>query len=344
MGFFALVSTLERLTPAATRVGGDGPVETEVLRFRNDPSMGFRSGDVTEARVREVARDPKSPWAGRREVVEITTAFLGLTGSVSPLPLHIPAEIAQDASLSSNPQRDFLDVFHHRLVSLLYRLWTRYQYAREFLSDGSDAWSPRVLALCGFDAYENGTRSVLRSESPRLPVPAHELLRLVPLLMQHTRTARTVELALCDLLRDALREDLGDRAVRIEHLTGGLVTLDDAARMRLGTQTSVLGRSSLLGSRAPDRTSGFTVHLQLAAHAELSAFMAGGARLKQLRAVVTHLVRDPLDFDVVVESAGRSAEGFALGRVPLGRATWLRGRGEPRRFTVRGVAQLHSSI
>src|SRR5690349_16982663 len=103
-GFFALISTLERLQPSAERVGGYGPVAQEALRFRNDPSMGFSASDVSDAAIIKV-----DGAGGRsREVVEVTTTFLGLTGSVSPLPLHIPAEVAHESG-PRNVQRDFLD-------------------------------------------------------------------------------------------------------------------------------------------------------------------------------------------------------------------------------------------
>src|SRR5690349_8074722 len=79
MGFFALVSLLERMTSGAVRIGGDGPPERELLRFRNDPSMGFPASDVVHAAVREVPRSPRNRFAGEREVVEIVTSFMGLT-------------------------------------------------------------------------------------------------------------------------------------------------------------------------------------------------------------------------------------------------------------------------
>ncbi|HMI94331.1 MAG TPA: type VI secretion system baseplate subunit TssG, partial [Polyangiales bacterium] len=245
MGFFALVSLLERMSSDAVRVGGDGPPEREVLRFRNDPSMGFQASDVVHAAVRDVPRSPRDRNAGEREVIEIVTSFLGLTGAVSPLPLYIPAEVAQDPN-PNGVQRDFLDVFHHRLISLLYRLWTRYQLAREHLSDGGDAWTPRMLALTGFDGY-GSQRS--------LPLPPRALLMLTPLLCWHARSARTLELA----LRMVLREDLHEDAIKIEQFMGGRVRLDDAQTMRLGLANAMLGRDTVLGGRASDRTSSFAI-------------------------------------------------------------------------------------
>jgi len=334
--FFALIATLERLTPSAARVGGDGPVAEELLRFRHDPSMGFSASDVVSASIQEVARRPSAPREGRREVVEIVTSFLGVTGSVSPLPLYLSAEVAQDSS-SRSVQRDFLDIFHHRLLSLLYRLWMRYQQGREALSDSSDPWAKRVAALCGFDAYD---------EHASLPLPLPELLRLAPLLAGGGRTARTLQLALQISLRDDLEQDeLGELAMpEIAQLVGGFVSLDDAQRMRLARATAVLGRTSVLGSRARDRSSSFAIELRLRPDADATAYMAKGARLSVVRQVVTSILREPLDFELRVTVGKSGHAGFALrdaaspARSALGRQTWLRGRADEQRFTVQAVA------
>lgn len=337
-GFFALVATLERLTPGAARVGGDGPVAEEALRFRHDPSMGFSASDVVGAAIREVARKPSAPREGRREVVELLTSFLGVTGSVSPLPLYIPAEVAQDPA-PRGVQRDFLDIFHHRLLSLLYRLWTRYQHAREALSDHSDPWAKRALALAGFDAFD---------ARAALPAPPSELLRLVPLLASGARTARTLELALGVILRDDLElgEDGAPIEPRIEQLVGGFVALDEAQRMRLSTATAVLGRTAILGGRARDRSSAFAIELRLRSGVDATSYMARGDKLEQVRKVLVHLVREPLDCELRVAIGASGHAGFALRRAgagsgagasALGRQTWLRGRTQEQRFTVSAV-------
>lgn len=334
--FFALVATLERLTPAAARVGGDGPVDQEVLRFRHDPSMGFSASDVVEASIREVAKKPSSPWEGRREVIELLTSFLGVTGSVSPLPLYIPAEVAQ-APTPHGVQRDFLDIFHHRLLSLLYRLWMRYQIGREALSDNSEPWAKRIAALSGFDAYDERTE---------LPLPLGELLRLAPLLAGGARTARTLELALQIVLRDDLELDADGRPIapRIEQLVGGYVALDDSQRMRLARASAVLGRTAVLGSRARDRSSTFAIELRLRPEVDASAYMAKGAKLERVRKVAVNMLREPLDCELRVTVARTGHTGFALRgaatdapRSGLGRQTWLRGRTDEQRFVVPSV-------
>jgi len=173
-----------------------------------------------------------------------------------------------------------------------------------------------MLALTGFDGY-GSQRS--------LPLPPRALLMLTPLLCWHARSARTLELA----LRMVLREDLHEDAIKIEQFMGGRVRLDDAQTMRLGLANAMLGRDTVLGGRASDRTSSFA-----------TAYMLGGKQLELVRAVVVNIVREPLEFDLKVEVAAGAQGGFSLGKgATLGGRTWLRGGGSVQRFTVREVVE-----
>jgi type VI secretion system protein ImpH len=329
-GFFALVATLERLTPDAVRIGGDGPLAREALRFRHDPSMGFSAGDVVSGSLCDVS--PATPLGDGREVIELMTSFLGVTGSVSPLPLYIPAEVAQDPS-PHGVQRDFLDTFHHRLLSLLYRLWMRYHMGREALSDASDAWANRTLALSGFDAYD---------ARAALPLSRGELLRLAPLLAGNPRTAHTLELALQIVLQDDLERNEGGEPMRprIEQLVGTFVAIDDAQRMRLSRNSAVLGRTAVLGGRARDRASAFAIAIRLRPGVDETTYMARGEKLEVVRRVVVSLLPEPLDCELRVTVGAGGQTGFALSRATpstLGRQTRLRGRANEKSFTISSV-------
>ena len=58
-GFFWLVSVLERLVPAAPRVGGFGPAADESLRFRHDPLLVFNTSDVSDVKVDGYFEEPR---------------------------------------------------------------------------------------------------------------------------------------------------------------------------------------------------------------------------------------------------------------------------------------------
>src|SRR5690606_14229975 len=109
--FFRLIYLLERTFPEAPRIGHTGPAKREMIRVRGETSLVFSPSDVTDF---DYVR-----YADGERRARVDAAFLGLYGSVSPIPPHFAEEIAL-AAYQDGPQpvRELLDVIHHRLFSL----------------------------------------------------------------------------------------------------------------------------------------------------------------------------------------------------------------------------------
>ncbi|MEM9188094.1 MAG: type VI secretion system baseplate subunit TssG [Myxococcota bacterium] len=320
--FFELVSLLERLTPDAERVGSSGPPSAEAIRFRHMPDLSFAAGDFAAGelkRVPSIADDPLSP---PKFLIELSTTFLGLGGATSPLPSYMTEEIAQEDPHVA-VRRDFLDVFHHRLISLLFRLWSRYNYAREFQSDLADPWTRRTLAFVGCDPYEL---------EPSEHIPRWMLLRLTPLLVGRNRGARSLEVA----LQQILGTDLPELKVGVKQFVGGWVPMDDDERCALGKDNNRLGVDALLGKRVFDRTGNFAVCLEPVPANAYPRLLKDGDLLPVVRDVVRLFSRDGMDFDlelVLDEDAVPTMTLSAGGGSTLGKNSWLRG-GERKAQTV----------
>lgn len=307
--FFAVMEQLERHTRDSVRVGGEGPVEREAIRFRHDPNLAFSAGDISAASVREV---PARAGAPARQVIDLTTTFLGLIGAVGPLPLHIADELAQDSS-EAQVQRAFLDVFHHRLISLFYRSWVRHKIAHEHPSGEPDLWSLRLLALLGVDRYGRPGRAGL---------PTHVLLRCAPMLIQRARNGETLKV----VLAAALADNLADATIDVEQFAGGWSALDADSRMRLGVANHALGRGTTLGSRVMDRAGHFLIRIGPLPHSSYAAFTDGGQALDTVDACVNLVVREPLDYEIELSLRGDETPPFCLSTsrpARLGRETWL---------------------
>ncbi|HLK99772.1 MAG TPA: type VI secretion system baseplate subunit TssG [Myxococcaceae bacterium] len=313
--FVPLVGLLERLTSSAARVGGDGPPSEEAIRFRHDPAMTFSAGDVSEVKLVPRITAWGEEQKGPRHVFEVVTTFLGLTGSASPLPGYMVEEIAQEDP--DRPlRREFLDLFHHRVVSLLYRALTHYLVEAETTRAGDDAWSRRVLALSGLDTYERG---------PTVGLSVDQLLRLAPLLATRARTARTLELALMDVLRD----ELGEAKVSVQQFAGSWVEVETEQRMKLGKLNSHLGRSSMLGGRLFDRAGKFIIGISPLDGATYHRLLPEGDLSPLVREVVTLVVRDPLECAMELGVREDVLGAFQITQkntARLGRNTYLGGR------------------
>jgi type VI secretion system protein ImpH len=322
-GFFPLVAFLERLTADAARVGDLGPVLEERIRFRHDPSLGFPSSDVSAVVLREVPTRQDDPES-RRPIFEVSTTFLGLTGSASPLPLHMVEEVTQEDP-DDAVRREFLDLFHHRLLSLLYRIESRYRVTRELTASCTDQWSRRLLALSGFDTYERAWPGIL---------PPWRILRIACLLVSRVRTAEKLEMA----LQDVLAEELEGARVKVRQFVGRWVDID--ARMQLGRVNNLLGRNTLLGGRAYDRMGRFQVEIGPLSPRTYWRLMADGDLYPLAREVVSLFVRDPLEYTFELFLSESVTHTFTLSSgwpSRLGRDTWL-GTNRQNWLTVPGAA------
>jgi type VI secretion system protein ImpH len=312
--FFPLVSFLERLTSGAQPLGGDGPASEEGIRFRHDPAMTFSAGDVVQVKAREERIRPNDPDSPTRMLFEVVTTFLGLTGSVTPLPLYVAEEVAKEAADENTIRRDFLDVFHHRLLSLVYRIRSRYDLGSGFTAGADDRWSQRLLALGG-----------LPKQRPGSLVPAWRLLRLSPLLSTRARTALGLEAC----LSDALEDHLGQGKVEVKQFAGSWADLEIAQRLQLGRANHALGKNAVLGSKVYFRAGSFLIRLGPLDEKTYRRFLVDGDLRPVVAEVVQTYLADPLEYQLELWLAKEAGVGFRLqarGGSRLGRDTWLGGK------------------
>ena len=306
-GFVPLVAYLEELAGprARARLGEDGPPEDEAIRLRHDPSLTFSAGDVKH--VRDLR-----PGGDSHVAFEVLTTFLGVTGAVSPLPGYLPEAVAREDP--DHPiQRDFLDIFHHRLLSLLYRLLSKYSPTREYRADGQDEWSRRIQKLVGVDPATSAATTTA--------LPTWRLLRLAPLLMGR-RSARC--LALC--LEDTLGPDLEGAHIDIVQFTGAWLRLPADQRPRLGQVNSRLGVDAILGARVADRAGRFRIVMGPASASLHARFRPGGDLLARLHETVALVLTDPIGYDIELVLSDDAVPALRLGHSHLSRDTWLGGR------------------
>lgn len=301
--FFALVRRIESTLPAQRRVGGEAMPADEWLRFRAWDSVGFAPRDV-------IAFEPASDDGPHRIVV----GFMGLYGPTSPLPAHINERAIVDEETGRN-LRDVLDVFNHRFVSLLVRIWRKYRYFLDYRPGGSDPTSRKVMALAGLDRD---------TEGPFGTIEPARLLRYAGLLAMPTSPAATLTAIVSDYF-DGLASDVEPMVLR-------WVAIPLAQRTRLGTAASELGVSMIAGARVRDVSGRFRLVLGPLDRATFRAFLPDSAQFTALCDLVRLAVRDPLECEIVLALGADEVPRWRLGTAgQLGYDTWSgRTRGEQR--------------
>lgn len=316
--FSQAASILERAHRNSVPVGEAGPAGREAIRFRHDPTLAFPSGDVSGVRTR----------VPRHGLVfaEITTTFLGLVGSSSPLPAAMTEDVLVNEEEGAS-LRNFYDIFHHRLISLFYRAWKRSRMYATHRSDGQDRLTRRALALVGVDAF---------GAMPHLGLPPIDLLGLAPLLAVRTRSSRTLEIVMSRVFPGI--------GVGVQSFLERRVMLSDDQRAKLGVQNGTLGTNFTIGRSVLDRSGRFGVSIGPVDYPLFEALLPGGQHHTKLREIVQQFTRGVLEAEVEVLLKEDQTPRFQLGSKGsmLGVTTTLRspeGKSIKAKFVLSDVAE-----
>ncbi|GJG86583.1 hypothetical protein tb265_17640 [Gemmatimonadetes bacterium T265] len=303
-GFFRAVELLEQLHPERAPVGGFGDPADEVARFGAKPSLAF---PAAELRVVDLPAD--APAA-----LEVT--FLGLTGPSGVLPNYYTEQVMARVAARDTTLRDFLDLFHHRLVSLFYRAWrkTRPQGTGAGALAGGSAWLTAHLR----DLVGLGTPGL----QDRLPVPDEALLYYAGLLVPQPRSASA--------LRQLLSEYFGVHT-EVEQFVGGWYALAPGTQCALGEDdaSTRLGDGAVAGDEVYDQQGRVRVRLGPLTRAQYASFLPTGGARAALGALVRLFAGDALDVELQLVLARDEVPALVLGdpdAPPLGWCTWLRAR------------------
>ena len=304
--FFRLCYLLERVFPEAPRLGQTGPAQDERIRLRADPSLTFAASDVSEMHFVK--------FADGVQRAQVTSAFMGLYGSVSPLPTHFVEDIALSVYQGGpQPVREFFDLMHHRLLSLVYRAWGKYRHYVGYQMLGKDAFTRRMFCAVGLDGFAD----------PKTELPLFYHLRFAPLLACKSRAARGLKVVLDELF--------GNINVDIQQFVGHWTLIEKPLRNKIGVANHQLGENLVIGRWVYDGSGRYTIVLGPLEYDDYLSFLPGGHRRPLLKSVVntfTPGIHDVmLELHVDLEAAPR----FQLGSpraATLSRTAWLGGTGE----------------
>jgi type VI secretion system protein ImpH len=223
-------------------------------------------------------------------------------GASSPLATVFSEDLLRADTQEQAALKGFYDLLHHRIASLFYRAWKKYRFQAGFHSDGSDAFSRRMLAFVGVD---------LAGALPARGLSPFELLSLAPLVSMRARSARTLEIVLERLL------DVP--SVTVTQFVMRRVTVRDDERCLLGKQNNVLGETFAVGRTVPDCSGRFRVTVGPVAYETFEALMPGGRLHARVRDVIFQFSPSHLEPELELLLDSEQAPRFQLGSERGGR-------------------------
>lgn len=269
-GFFQAVRLLETLYPDRVPPGEGIEPEREVVRFSSRVGLDFPAAEVDEI------REPEGDGPARMSV-----NVMGLAGVLGPLPASVTELVLDRLAHRDTALRDFLDLFNHRLLSLLYRGRKKYRPALDRRSPDAGRVARCLFAFLGLGIPP------LRD---RLTVPDRSLLPFAGLFMASSRSMRGLELL--------LRETFGVEA-EVVPFRGRWIHLEEEDWTRLGAggagRNQALGGGAVLGRRVWDQGTGFEVRLGPLSAAQLFDFLPTGEGHRAVSGLVRFYVDDRLE-------------------------------------------------
>ena len=309
-----------RFDPAKA-VGEDAEPKKEVVRLKVPSSLSFAPSQVVsviDPRDRDDGPDAVGP-------PEMTVSVLGLTGPSGAMPQHYTESLIADVRSRSFGYRDFLDVFNHRMLSLMMRGWEKYRLTAAYErhgAGGNDPVSQALYALVGFGTDNLKGRLAL-DDAGKPRISDEVLLHYSGHFAHWPRSAAGLR---------ALLSDFFGRPVDIDQLSGQWITLSPDEVSSLPTRERpdgafcALGVDAVAGTRVWDIQSSFLLRVGPLSYASFTRFMPDGDELIRIAHLVRLYVGPHMRCDVRVSLKREDVPPLVMGGdTPprLGWNTWM---------------------
>ncbi|WP_295458314.1 type VI secretion system baseplate subunit TssG [uncultured Thiodictyon sp.] len=297
-GFLQTLRRLDCLQPGLPRIGATVRPADDPVRLGQRPSMRFAPAELATLQQSVAGRAPR-----------LQVYFLGLLGPNGALPLHL-TEYARERERDDGDTTfaRFLDIFHHRMLSLLYRAWAQAQPAVSFDRPDQDRFGTYLASLSG---------NAMSAFQARDAMPDLAKRHYAGHLSCQTRHPE----GLGSILRHLLA-----LPVRIEEFVGRWLVLPPDCRLRLGEtpETGALGMTTTLGARVWNHQSKFRVRIGPVRLTDYLSLLPGNATLARVKSTVRNYTGDALEWDLSPVLAAAEVPRLRLGAGQrLGWTTWL---------------------
>ena len=304
-GFFQAVRLLENAHPGLPRVGTSLRLRDDPIRFAQSPSLAF----APSALARFTPGDgDKPPTLDQR--------FFGLFGPNGPLPLHL-TEYARERARRMPSDRAlvrFLDMFHHRLLSLLYRAWAEASPTVSLDRPDNDPFSRWVASLAGY-----GQATLMGRDS----VPDGARLAAAGIIGRTVHGAEGLERILNDFFRVP---------VRVHQWQPHWMRLPEDAHSRIGLRNAPvgLGQNAVVGAKVWDCQNRFRVEIGPLTLEQYKRFLPGGESMKRLKDWVLNYIGYELSCEMHLVLMKDEVPAVRIGAAgALGWTSWLGKRAAP---------------
>ncbi|MBK8096560.1 MAG: type VI secretion system baseplate subunit TssG [Planctomycetes bacterium] len=293
--FYRAMRLLECAFGDRERLGRSVRPANDPVRLGQQPGMAFPPGAVAGF-----------GRAGRSGVELLRVHLFGLTGPNGPLPLHLTEYVLDRMRAGDSTLAAFLDVFHHRLLSLFWRAWADAQPSVSLDRPQQDRFGFWLACLFGAGVDSGGARD------PRL---GRVLRHWAGHLARGPGDAEGLA---------ALLGSFFGAPVAIEPFVGRWLPIPDAAARHFGWNGYRLGDDAMLGDEFWDCTQTVRIVIGPLSLAHYERLLPGGASWQRLLDLLGSCLAPELAFEVRLLLQADEVPTCGLGdQRRLGWTSWL---------------------
>jgi len=312
--FFQAVKLLEILYPEQNSVGTHSEPAREPVRFTSKVSLEFPAGDIDEIAAPDTPGEP----------ADMAVNIMGLAGALGPLPAAYTELILERARKKDTALRDFLDIFNHRLIALLYRVRKISRIGFDFASPQHSNVARYLYSLMGL-----GTAGLQQ----RMQVPDRALLFYTAHFARQGRSMAGLESLLADYFGIAIK----GRQFRGQWHR---IADDQITMLGISGQNQILGDTATIGTRVWDQQGKFELRVGPLSAEELLFFLPDGTAFAPLCELTRFYVGTGLDFEIVLIARKGDIPTADLGGTMGPRLGWTSWLGTRERETEHDTVRL----
>lgn len=297
--FFQAVRLIEQLNDDKPRIGKSVKPADDPVRFGQKATLSFEPSSIA------------SYMSGTRTThPAMMVYFFGLLGPNGPLPAHMTEFIRdRERNNADTAQSRFLDMFHHRLISLFFQAWATNDQSASFDRPDDDWFSEAANSFAGLDGETFYSRDTIPDISKRF------------------WSGRLMAANGCSEGLESLLTGYFEIPVKVKPFSGQWMRIPEQYLCRLNgdDETTCLGMNVIVGECTYDRAQKFSIKLGALSFEDFERMLPGRRSFRRLMDWVKYYITTPMTWDVEYELKGSDVPQTQLGRYgQLGLSTWLK--------------------
>lgn len=248
---------------------------------------------------------------------QITTTFLGLYGSSSPLPTFYTENLLREQSEDSSLTRNFIDIFNNHLYHNLFKTWSSHKLSYKLFEEKDNNYLSYLYSIGGLDS--KSTRDIIPED--------YNPIRYLGILGHFPRSAFGLKTILADILEIP--------KINIFECKDTVIKISETQRLSLGLNNTELGESTHLGEQIISTTHAFTIEIGPIEFDTYTNILPNTSKFSLLNRIVNLYIDQPLIWDIEAIVISRQIPGIQLGAdkgARLGFDSWIFNKSAPKKI------------